>query len=244
MLEKKILSHFLFLHSLPDLFCDQLCVTRLPNLHHLVLPVPSAGLFGVVVASDNLMERVACAFCWARCQPPLRWTYVWPKAWGVGVFLFLLEASLKGQFSLCITCTEAFRSSQNKPWQNKPFCMQSVLQNVVFLKCANQGNKIDPVFNKCSIESCGKFKKVKNRWRPVFITLVLTYITLHLRFSQLSRCLPFLFQAVLNDWISDSIRPDKNYKSADPKDRLKCLFPERTLQRNYYLQLNSWFKNI
>ncbi len=59
ILKKKILCHFLFLRSLPDLSCDRFCVTRVPTLHHLVHPVPGACLFGVVVASDSLTERVA-----------------------------------------------------------------------------------------------------------------------------------------------------------------------------------------
>lgn len=69
-----------------------------------------------------------------------------------GFFLFLLEASLKGRFSLCLTCNEAFHGSQNKPWQNKPFCMQRVLQNVVFLKCANQRHKIDPALINANLK--------------------------------------------------------------------------------------------
>lgn len=59
ILEKKILCPYLFLHFLPDLSCDQFCVTRLPTLYHLELLVPGARLFRVVVAADNLTERVA-----------------------------------------------------------------------------------------------------------------------------------------------------------------------------------------
>ncbi len=76
-----------------------------------------------------------------------------------GCFLFLLEASLKGRFSLCLTCTRPFAAHRTSPDRTSPSVCS--LAKCCLLKRANQGNKIDPVFNKCSIESCGEFKRWK-----------------------------------------------------------------------------------
>ncbi len=125
ILKKKILCHFLFLRSLPDLSCDRFSVTRLPTLRHLVHPVPGARLFGVVVASDSLTSAGPVASL-LSAQP------VFDREHEEWVFFISLGRLTQRPVLTLSNLHEAFCSSQNKPWQDKPFCMQSVSQNVVF----------------------------------------------------------------------------------------------------------------
>ncbi len=76
----------------------------------------------------------------------------------VWVFLFLLEASLKGWFSLLSNLYRGLSQLTEQALTEQALLYAESLAKCCLLKRANQGNKIDSVFNKCSIESCGEFK--------------------------------------------------------------------------------------
>ncbi len=108
ILKKKILCHFLFLRSLPDLSCDRFSVTRLPTLRHLVHPVPGARLFGVVVASDSLTSAGPVASL-LSAQP------VFDREHEEWVFFISLGRLTQRPVLTLSNLHEAFCSSQNKP---------------------------------------------------------------------------------------------------------------------------------
>lgn len=136
ILKKKILCNFPFLRSLPDLSCDPFCYSpKLSVIWYILCPVPACLVWWsplITWLSESLELQLG------ELPASSRLNLCLTENMRSGCFLFLLEASLKGRFSLCLTCTRPFTARRTSPDRTSPSVCRESRKMLSFKTCKSR----------------------------------------------------------------------------------------------------------